>query len=165
MKFLIKGLLIVFALSLSGCNESPKSSLSPSIRALEPNETLVMEYSACHWGCTKGTVIFTENVAQLNGQSLTLTEPEINALDQYFQNGKSREEASYCSLPIEIKFKLKKGISVINTKDLQIYPCHFGGVYLVTPEDLMYHFLRRSNEVPRWRLSADKQQESLIIEE
>ena len=165
MKFLINGLLIVFLLSLSSCNEVPKSSLSPSIRALEANETLVMEYSACHWGCTKGTVIFKENVALLNGQSLTLTEPEISDLDQYFQNGKSREEASYCSLPIEISFKLKKGMSVISTKEMQIYPCHFGGVYLVTPEELMYHFLNRPNEVPSWRLNVEKQQELLIIEE
>jgi len=165
MKFLINGLLIVFVLSLSGCNEASKSSLSPSISALETNETLVMEYNACHWGCTKGTVVFKENVALVNGESLTLTEQEISDLDQYFQNGKSREEASYCSLPIEISFKLKTGTSVTNTKELQIYPCHFGGVYLVTPEDLMHHFLRRPNEVPSWRLSAEKQQELLIIEE
>lgn len=81
MKILINAFLFVLALSFLTCNKVQKSSLSPSIQALKTNQILVMKYSACHWGCTKGTVTFAENKAHLNGRSLALTQQEITDLD------------------------------------------------------------------------------------
>ena len=127
------------------------------------------------WGCTKGTVAFKENIALLDEHSLILTEPEIAGLDQYYKTGKSLEEGWRCSLPIEISFELKKGLKTVNSKELQIYPCHYrgslpitsinSGVYPVTPSELVHHLKKRSNEVPSWRLRAEERNETLVIEE
>ena len=162
---MINFLLLVVLLNLSACKQSQNANLSPSIESLNANETLIMNYSACHWGCTKGTVIFKGGRAHLNDYSLKLTEKEIAELDQYFQLGKSPEEGASCSLPIEISFELKKQLKTLNLKEMQIYPCTFGHDSRITPERLMHHLTERANDIPFWRMSSEERKVPTLLED
>ena len=65
MRLFGKLLISLAVLVMVSCNTGNNKAYSPSIAALKPNETLVMKLEACHWGCTKGTVKFKNNKAQL----------------------------------------------------------------------------------------------------
>ncbi len=134
-----------------GCAPVKNGAYSPSIASLKTNETLVMKLRACHWGCTEDTVKFRDGKAIVGRHSLKLTAKEIESLDTYFLLGKSREEGGRCSLAIEISFKHKKGLRVLSSKDVEIYPCFFRSH--LGPIALVEHL----NETPYWRLSPEEQ--------
>lgn len=145
---------LIFFFSM-GCSPVKNEGFSPSIASLKLNETLVMKLQACHWGCTEGTVKFRGGKAIVGRHSLKLTTKEIESLDIYFLLGKSREESGRCSLPIEISFKHKKGLRVLSSKDVEIYPCFFRGQ--LGPIALVEHFNETATETPYWRLSPEEQ--------
>jgi len=144
-----------------GCSISETENYNPSIASLKPNETLVMKFKACHWGCDKGTVKFRNNSVLNGNNNLELTLQEIEHLDAYFLQGKNREEGHRCSLPIEISFKHKKGLMTLNSKDALIYPCRSDD--LITPLLLVIHFNETPNEIPFWRLSKEEQNKRRVI--
>ena len=98
---------ILLALLISigvACCTAKDETYVPSIASLKTNETLVMQYNSCHWGCMYGTIKFTEGAALYNQHKLILTQEEIFDLDEYFKlgidpEGKSKGKA-WCSLII-----------------------------------------------------------------
>ena len=153
MRLFSKLLIGLVVLILASCTAEPDKTYIPSIKALKSNETLVMKLEACHWGCTKGTVRFKNNKAHLGQRSIELTSKEIEILDQYFLKGPEIVIAQRCSLPIEISFKLKKGLGTHATKDSQIYPCSF---LEISPIELVAHLKETPTEEPSWRLSQEE---------
>ena len=164
MRLFGKLLISLAVLVMVSCNTGNNKAYSLSIAALKPNETLVMKLEACHWGCTKGTVKFKNNKAQLGFRYINLTSKEIEVLDQYFFNGPEVAFRQRCSLPIEISFKLKNRFVTRATKNSQIYPCSFLENDKINPIELVYHFKETPNEKPIWRLSQEKRDSKLIID-
>jgi len=113
MKLVFGILLYVFSAGLAGCNSAIDPTFAPSIDALKANETLVMTYKACHWGCTKGTIKFRDDEAIFENTRLALTDEEIDDLDNYFKLGNSPKEGWGCSFPIEISFELRRELRTI----------------------------------------------------
>lgn len=163
MNNFVKILCSLAAIICVGCSAVSDEAYVPSIANLEANETLVMKLRACHNGCTKGTVKFKNNEATLGHYALVLTKEEINDLDDYFVQGETLTNAYFCSLPIRISFKHKRGMKTLKSKESQIYPCGFGTDFSVYPETLVRHFTETPNETPFWRLSEAEQQEHFII--
>lgn len=123
-----------------------------------------MKLSACHWGCTQGTVKFEEGEATLMSHKLKLTKEEITHLDSYFQMGKNTDEGWGCSLPIEISFVLKSRFKTVYVKETQIFPCSFGDHNKIDPLKLVDYFaLNEVEDIPIWRLLKEERNGRLII--
>ena len=152
----LKFIIGLFAFILVGCAAQSDEPYTPSIAALKPNEALVMDLSACHWGCTEGEVKFENNTASMGPHSLSLTPLEIDQLDRYFLRGRDLDTEYRCSLPIHISFTQKKGVQVLNQTDTQIYPCFFGEDDVIIPIDLVTHLNKRPDEIPYWRESSEE---------
>ena len=60
-----------------GCSSANDEIYSPSIASLNTHETLIMNLSACHNGCTKGKIKFSDGEATNGQNSLKLTTEEI----------------------------------------------------------------------------------------
>lgn len=149
---------------MMSCTQTSDKTYIPSIAALKPNETLVMKFEACHWGCTKGTVKFKNRKAQLRFRQFDLTSKEIEELDKYFLNGPDVAFQERCSLPIKISFKLKKGLVMRGTKDTQIYSCSLFEDDKISPFALVNHLKETSNEKPIWRLSQEERDNISIFD-
>lgn len=140
-------------LLLHGCQISSTyidENYQPSIAKLSENQTLIMDYSACHWGCIEGKIRFLKNKAVLSTNYIELTQGEIEILDAYFQMGKPLDEGWRCSLPINIEFGLTEGRRTVGTKKLQTYPCNLGE-QVISPGALVKHLQENSEEIPFWR--------------
>ena len=161
MRLFLKLFLGLFALMIMGCAAQIDESYTPSIAALEANETLVMKLSACHWGCTKGSIKFKNNKAKLGLRNIELTSKEIDELDHYFLYGPEIAIQERCSLPVEISFELKNRFRSINTKDTLVYPCPYYEGDKISPLTLVEHFKKTPRETPLWRLSPKERTEKL----
>ena len=125
-----------------------------------------MKLKACHWGCTKGTIYFRGETAKTTFKKINLTNNEMNLLDSYFNLGVPNESLATidrCSLPIEISFTLKKGLTTQKTKGVQIYPCTFNRKD-VDPLALVDYLTKRSKDIPTWRMSDEEYEKLLILE-
>lgn len=162
MKKLFNILCILIISVCIGCSSVNDEVYVPSIASLKPSETLVMKYRACHSGCTKGTVKFSNGEAVIGSRSLELTTKEIADLDSSFLRGE--DEGWFCSIRIEISFKHKKGIRTLNNKGVQIFPCDFFFVDTLTPEQLVFHLNESPDEIPYWRLSPEEQSKKASFE-
>jgi len=155
MKLDILFLACVFAVALIECNSAQESSLSPSLTDLKADETLIMKYNACHRGCTKAIIKFSNGEAIFKRHRLKLTEDEIAGLNDYFNLGRSPEKGWVCSRRIEISLELKRSFQTLKTKEMQIYPCSFERNKM-TPERLVTYFTEYPNDIPFWRLSGEE---------
>jgi len=147
-----------------GCTPEKDVAYVPSLTNLTSTETLVMKLRACHWGCTKGTVKFSDGTAAFGRHTLDLTSKEISDLDGYFTQGKPLDSAWGCSLPIYISFKKKRGFFTTNSKEKQIYPCSFREDHdFLNPVLLVRHFSETPKETPYWRLSPEEQSKKNVL--
>lgn len=155
MKLDISLIACVFALTLIGCNSVQEPPLSPSLTDLKAGDTLIMTYNACHRGCTKATIKFSNGEAIFERHRLKLTKDEIADLSDYFNLGRSPEKGWGCSRPIEISFELKRNFQTLKTKEMQIYPCS-SERKKVGADKLVTYFIEYPNDIPFWRLSDEE---------
>jgi hypothetical protein len=155
MKLDILLLACVFAVALIGCNSAQEPSFSPSLTDLKADETLIMKYNACHRGCTKAIIKFSNSEAIFKRHRLKLSEDEIADLNDYFNLGRSPDKGWGCSLLIEISFELKRSFQTLKIKEMQIYPCS-SERNKVGPEKLVTYFTEYPNDIPFWRLSDEE---------
>jgi len=166
MNLILKALCALFFFVCVGCSPATDRNYVPSVGALAKSETLIMNFRACHNGCTKGKVEFKNGTASIRGNTIDLTPKEISDLDSFFLLGQDVEdEEFYCSLVIKISFKQKKFLSLPKKKRTQKYPCFFGldDPSIITAELLVIHLQQTPNKTPYWRLSAEEQRKALII--
>lgn len=164
MRLFLKLFMCLATLTILGCAAPDNENYTPSIAALEANQTLVMKLKACHWECRQGTVRFKNSKARLGLRHIDLTPNEIAALDQYFLTGPKNALRERCSLPIEISFKVKSKFRVLNAKDVQIFPCSYFEDDNITPLGLVEHFNAMPRETPLWRQSQEARAEKLDLE-
>lgn len=160
MKAHLQILCIGAFLTLSSCKTEDIKPYTPSISSLKSSESIIMKLRACHWGCRRGTVVFSGSEAIQGNHRLQLTAEEITILDDYFLLGKSKGGWG-CSLPIEISFKLKKHNRIVRTKETAIFPCT-SGTGKIEPLSLINYFTDKPAK-PYWRLSPEEKNKELSL--
>ena len=166
---------------LLGCCQKEVAVYKPSIAALKPNETLVMNYLSCHRGCNTNTVVFRKGEAKLVPYKLDLTAEEVSDLEDYFYtkidfkddkatigrrldlNEKEIEEldkafmleGSNCSQVMKIGFEHKTGDKALNSKGLHLHPCMSVPFNELTPSKLVHYLSDDRMDVPYWRLKEE----------
>ena len=162
MRLFLKLFISLLALMMMGCAAQIDETYTPSIAALMPNETLVMDVQECHWGCTGGIIKFKGNMAKFGRHSLELTSEEVSDLDRYILRGRPIVGDPYDSKACvfnahEIKLTRKKWFTTTALTDRQTFPCDGKDSPALGPFQLVDHFLEFPKETPYWRLSKEDQ--------
>ncbi len=119
---------------------------------LIPNEhalnAKIIDKIETYFGNRKMNILWSDGSTH---RQITLTQEELNGLDSYFTSFRK----DICKGPY-LGFALKQGVQILETKDLQIYPCMSGSQ--ISAESLM-RYLSEFDDEPVWRLTDEERNE------